>query len=352
MQWPAMRAAISPSWSPSAKTGNHANIPQFLLLRRGEHFSLANRGIFWYRNHANNASILKRENAMKKFLFLALSMFLAAFLVACDSGSKQQGGKEPVQHLSIKGSDTMVHLVSIWAEDFMAGHDDIDISVTGGGSGTGIASLINGTTDICASSRSLQEKEIDLLRKAGITPLETPVARDGLAVVVNPENPVDRLTMEQIHHIFTGRITNWQEVGGPDRVIQVMSRESSSGTFVFFQEHVMDKEDYVRTARFLPGTSALIQAVAADRWTIAYVGLGFAEESHGSVKSLAVQAPGQDEAVLPSEESVRSGDYGIARPLFFYSNGEPQGAAKQFIDFCLSPAGQNIVRKAGYVPVS
>jgi phosphate transport system substrate-binding protein len=289
---------------------------------------------------------------MKKFLTITMSIFLAAFFAGCDSVPNQKSGKKPSQYLSVKGSDTMVHLVSIWAEDFMAGHPDTDISVTGGGSGTGIASLINGTTDICASSRSLQAKEIDLLRKAGITPLEIPVARDGLALVVNPENPVNQLTMEQIRNIFTGRITNWQGVGGPDKPIQVMSRESSSGTFVFFQEHVMEKEDYTRTARLLPGTSALIQAVAADRWTIAYVGLGFAEESHGTVKTLAVQAPGQDEAVLPTEESIRIGKYSVSRPLFFYSNGEPKGAVKEFVDFCLSPAGQEIVKKAGYVPVS
>lgn len=289
---------------------------------------------------------------MKKILVITLGLFLAAFSAACDSGPKQTGEEKPNQSLSVKGSDTMVHLVSIWAEDFMASQPGIDISVTGGGSGTGIASLINGTTDICSSSRSLKEKELDLLRKANITPLEIPVARDGLVLIVHPENPINQLTTEQLRLIFTGKIKNWQEVGGPNQPIQVMSRESSSGTFVFFQEHVMNKEDYTPAARLLPGTSALVQAVAADRWTIAYVGLGFAEEAHGKVKALAIQSPGQSAAVLPSEETIKAGSYAISRPLFFYTNGAPQGANKEFVDFCLSPTGQNIVRKAGYVPIS
>ena len=246
----------------------------------------------------------------------------------------------------------MVHLVSSWTEEFMKAHAEADISVTGGGSGTGIAALLNGTTDICAASRGMKEKERKLAEKNKISPVEIPVARDGIALIVHPENPVNSLTIDQLRLIYTGKVTNWKEVGGSDTPILLLSRESSSGTFVFFQEHVLNKEDFSPSARLLPGTSALVQAVAADRGAIAYVGLGFAAEAKGKAKTLGVQASGQDSPVVPSEATVRSGAYGVSRPLFFYTNGTPKDTAKQFIDFCLSPAGQKIVRETGYVPVS
>ena len=286
---------------------------------------------------------------MKKII-LTLALLFVTAITGCDSGPKQQSA--PVQTLSIKGSDTMVHLVSSWTEEFMKANAEVDISVTGGGSGTGIAALINGTTDICASSRGIKEKEQKQAEANKVSPVETPVARDGIVLIVHPENPANSLTIEQVRMIYTGKLTNWKEVGGPDARIILLSRESSSGTFVFFQEHVLGKEDFSSSARLLPGTSALVQAVAADRGAIAYVGLGFAAEAKGTVKTLGIQAAGQPSPVVPSEETVRSGAYGVSRPLFFYTNGAPTDTAKQFIDFCLSPAGQKIVRETGYVPVS
>ncbi|MDG4476078.1 phosphate ABC transporter substrate-binding protein [Thiovibrio frasassiensis] len=286
---------------------------------------------------------------MKK-VALALGLLLATALTGCDSGPSQQS--TPVQSLSIKGSDTMVHLVSSWTEEFMKSHPDVDISVTGGGSGTGIAALINGTTDICAASRDMKEKERKQAEGNKVSPVELSVARDGIALIVHPENPVTSLTIDQLRLIYTGKVTNWKEVGGSDTPILLLSRESSSGTFVFFQEHVLNKEDFSPSARLLPGTSALVQAVAADRGAIAYVGLGFAAEAQGKAKTLGVQASDQPSPVIPSEETVRSGAYAVSRPLFFYTNGTPNETAKQFIDFCLSPAGQKIVRETGYVPVS
>ena len=286
---------------------------------------------------------------MKK-ITLALGLLLATALTGCDSGPKQQSA--PVQTLSIKGSDTMVHLVSSWTEEFMKTNAAVDISVTGGGSGTGIAALINGTTDICAASRGMKEKEQNEAGANKVSPVEIPVARDGIALIVHPENPVNNLTLDQLRLIYTGKVTNWKEVGGADTQILLLSRESSSGTFIFFQEHVLNKEDFSASARLLPGTSALVQAVAADRGAIAYVGLGFAAEAKGKAKTLGVQGKDQPSPVVPSEETVRSGAYPVSRPLFFYTNGAPKDTAKQFIDFCLSPAGQKIVRETGYVPVS
>jgi len=286
---------------------------------------------------------------MKK-VALALGLLLATAITGCDSGPSQQSA--PVQTLSVKGSDTMVHLVSSWTEEFMKAHAEIDISVTGGGSGTGIAALINGTTDICAASRDMKEKERKQAEGNKVSPMEIPVARDGIALIVHPENPVNGLTLDQLRLIYTGKITNWKEVGGADTPILLLSRESSSGTFIFFQEHVLNKEDFSSSARLLPGTSALVQAVAADRGAIAYVGLGFAAEAKGTAKTLGIQGKDQPAPVIPSEETVRSGAYAVSRPLFFYTNGAPKDTAKQFIDFCLSPAGQKIVRETGYVPVS
>jgi phosphate transport system substrate-binding protein len=275
---------------------------------------------------------------MRKTLGILLStLLIASPLMAGD-------------YLTLKGSDTMVHLGSSWAERYMEQHADFDVSVTGGGSGTGIAALLNGTTDICMASRSIKAKEIKLAEKKGITPNEIVVARDGIAVVVNPENPIDQLSMEQIGKIFTGQITNWNQVGGPDEDIVILSRESSSGTYVFFQEHVLKKQDYTPKARLMPATSAIIQSVQTDEWSIGYVGLGYAVEAGDNVKPLGVSDGG--DFVQPSEETVKSGAYSISRPLHLYTNGEPSGKIQQFVEFCLSDEGQKIVRETGYIAVS
>jgi phosphate transport system substrate-binding protein len=177
------------------------------------------------------------------------------------------------------------------------------------------------------------------------------VARDGIAVIVNRENSISELTVAQIGSIFSGAVTNWQELGGSNLPILVLSRESSSGTFVFFQEHVLNKADYTAHARFLPGTSAVVQAVSADRGAIGYVGLGFAVEGGEGIKSLRVKTEQDSPAIAPSEATVQAGTYAIARPLYYYTNGAATGLVKDFIDFCLGSEGQRIVRETGYVPV-
>ncbi len=294
----------------------------------------------------------------KKTSFLLLGLLALVLLAACGSDNKDgateksTAGKTETRYITVKGSDTMVHLVSTWAEIFMQNQSGSEISVTGGGSGTGIAAIINGTTDICAASRSIKEKELKLAMGRGITPVEIPVARDGIAVIVNRDNQVSELTIAQIGSIFSGAVTNWQEVGGPDLPILVLSRESSSGTFVFFQEHVLNKADYTAHARFLPGTSAVVQSVTADRGAIGYVGLGFAAEGGEGIKSLRVKTSQDSPAIESSEATVQSGTYAIARPLYFYTNGPAVGLIKDFIDFCLGSEGQKIVRETGYVPVN
>ena len=271
----------------------------------------------------------------------------ALFATSCGRQRGDRGG----QSLTVKGSDTMVHLVGSWAEAFMAANPGVEVSVTGGGSGTGIAALLNGTTDICAASRAMKPKEHELAKQQGLEPVEFAVARDGIAVVVNPANSVDSLSLEQIGNVYTGTYTRWKEVGGPDQPIVVLSRESSSGTYVFFQEHVLKKQDYRQDARLMPATSAIIQSVSSDRWSIGYVGLGYALEAGDKVKMIGVQAEAGGAPVIPSEESVDSGEYSIARPLRLYTAGKPEGTVKQFLDFCLGPEGQKIVRDTGYVAV-
>jgi phosphate transport system substrate-binding protein len=267
-----------------------------------------------------------------------------------DGGSVQSppgGGKA----LTIKGSDTMVHLVSSWAEQYMNASPVAQVSVTGGGSGTGFSSLINGTTDICAASRPIQEKERAQAKEKGITPKEIAVARDAIVVIVHPTNPVMVLTMGQTGDIFTGKFTHWDQVGGGKEAIIPLSRESSSGTYVFFQEHVLKKADYTVYARLMPGTSAMAQSVAADKTSIGYTGLGYALEMKDAVKMVSIKKDESAPAVAPSEATVASGAYPISRELYFYTNGEPGEMIKPFIEFCLSETGQQIVRETGYVAV-
>ncbi len=292
----------------------------------------------------------KTKNIVKQIFVLALTLGIALMLIS--GCSKREAGTGSEQRsITIKGSDTMVHLASSWAETFMMQNPEIEVSVTGGGSGTGIAALLNGTTDICAASRKIKNKELQIALQKNIHPHEIAVARDGIAVVVNPDNPVKELTLEQLSKIFTDKSFRWNDVGGPDEEILVLSRESSSGTYVFFQEMVLKKQDFMQDAKLMPATSAIIQSVSTDKTAIGYVGLGYALAAKDKVKIIAVKAVDNSPAVMPSDQTVKTGQYPIARPLFLYLNGEPQGTVKKFMDFCLSAAGQAVVTDTGYVAI-
>ncbi len=256
------------------------------------------------------------------------------------------------QAVQVKGSDTMVHLSSAWAEKFMQANPGMEVAVTGGGSGTGIAAVLNGTCDLANSSRDIKESERAAIRKKGFEPKEYTVALDGIAVIVNPSNPLNTLSMNQIKQIYTGQAGKWKQVGGGDGKIVVYTRDSSSGTYAFFQEHVLGKKDYCVRARRLAATSAIVQAVSEDLNAIGYVGLGYVKEAGSKVKVLAVKAKDSDsQGVLPSEETVKDKSYPIARGLFVLAKGEPQGAAKAYVDFMLGSQGQAIVREMGFVPM-
>jgi len=284
---------------------------------------------------------------------LGLTLLTLSLLISCGrEKTSQNDGSSEVKYISIKGSDTMVHLAANWAETYMDKHKDVDISVTGGGSGTGIAALLNGTTDICIASRKIKSTEEKLAVKKGLSAKAIVTARDGIAIVVNPKNPIIELSIDQLGEIYTGAYTSWKDVGGPDEPIVILSRESSSGTYVFFQKRVMKKKDYTQEALLMPSTAAIIQSVVQDTWAIGYVGLGYATKASDKVKMLGVKDGPDSPAIGASVETVQNATYSIARPLHFYTNGDPTSATKDFIDFVLSKEGQAIVLEAGYVPVN
>jgi phosphate transport system substrate-binding protein len=249
--------------------------------------------------------------------------------------------------VTIKGSDTMVILVQRWAEKY-PDKTTAEFQVTGGGSGTGIAALINGTTDICASSRPMKKDEIKQLKeKYNYNGLEIRVARDGLAVYVNTQNSVKKLTVEQVRLIFTGKITNWKEVGGRNKPIVLYSRENNSGTYEFFKEHVLLKQDFAASAQHMAGTAALINAVSKDP-----NGIGFGGAAYGAkTRALLIAQDSNSAYVAPHETSILNGTYPIARFLYFYLNQKPAGDVKKFIDWVISSAGQKVVREVGYYPL-
>lgn len=283
--------------------------------------------------------MLKRIISFSVFIFLFLNPLFAA--------SRENS-------IQIKGSDTMVNLGQAWAEKYMEEYPGDFVAVTGGGSGTGLSSLISGTCDIAMSSRNIKEKEIALAKQKGINPFQIKVAMDGLAVVVSPKNPVSELTLDELRGIFTGKISKWKEVGGPDLKIVLLSREVNSGTHVYFKEHVLrkgdpnSKEEFAPNALLLPSSQAIADEVAGNLSAIGYYGMGYISSKQ---KPIMVAKDEKSEYEAPAIENVVSGKYPISRPLFLYANGEPQGLIKKFIDFCLSKEGQDIVLKTDFVPL-
>jgi len=284
----------------------------------------------------------------------ALLFGLAWLLVGC--GPRQSAAAEvagPAQTIENKGSDTLVNLALAWAETYIELHPEVRISVTGGGSGTGIAAMINGTVDIANASRAMKPEEIAAAEANGITPVEFTVARDAIAVVVHPSNPVDGLTLQQISDIYTGKITNWRQVGGEARPIVLLSRESNSGTYVYFLENVVrlgDKESdllFSPDTLLMPSSEGISTEVRQNPNAIGYDGLGYVTPDQKMV-AVAVDASGP--YVLPSVDTVNDGSYPISRPLYMYTAGEPSGEIKAYLDWILGD-GQALVQKLGFVPL-
>ena len=283
----------------------------------------------------------------------ALALFLG--LAAC---GPEAGGGTPtpgaVTRIQNKGSDTMVNLALAWAEAYGQIHPEVQVAVTGGGSGTGIAALINGTVDMANASRSIKKEERAQAEANGIEPVEHVVARDAIAVVVHPSNPVNGLTIPQLSDIFSGKITNWREVGGEDRPIVLLSRESNSGTHVFFLEHVVrqgrkdDKTLFSPDTLLMPSSEGISAEVRQNPNAIGYDGLGYVTPDQ---KVVAVAPAAGEPYVPPMVETVKDGSYPIARDLYIYTVGEPQGAIHDYLDWILGPEGQAIVKELGFVPL-
>ena len=250
--------------------------------------------------------------------------------------------------ITVKGSDTMVILAQRWAEKYMEKHPGITVQVTGGGSGIGIAALINGATDICNASRPMKQSERDKLKaRYNTLGVEVKAAKDGISLYLNDKNSVKELTIDQIKQIYTGKLTNWKQVGGKDAKIIVYGRENSSGTYVYFKDNVLEGEDYTSTMQSLPGTAAVVNAVAKDANAIGYGGAAYAK----GVRFAAVKKDASSPAYVPSEETIKNNSYPITRYLYMYLKTRPTGEIKDYIDWILSREGQDIVAKVGYFPV-
>lgn len=249
--------------------------------------------------------------------------------------------------ITVKGSDTMVILAQKWAEVYMKSNQQVVIQVTGGGSGTGISALINGATDICNASRQMKQSEIDKLKERYASlGVEIPCAKDGVTIFLNESNPVTELTIKQLSGIFSGKIRNWKEVGGPDQDIKLYGRENSSGTYVFFKDNVV-KTDYAASCQTLPGTAAVVNAVSKDKYGIGYGGAAYA----AGVKHCKVKKDDKSIAYVASAETIAKGQYPITRYLYMYLKNRPTGETKKYIDWILSPDGQKLVTEIGYFPV-
>ena len=274
---------------------------------------------------------------MKKIKILPIMLIMA--ILATAKGFSQE-------KITVKGSDTMVILAQKWAELYMKSNPSSTIQVTGGGSGVGITALINGTTDICNSSRPMKQTEIEKLKaRYNTLGVQIPCAKDGITIFLNEANKVQELTLKQLSDIYSGKVRNWKEVGGNDVAITVYGRENSSGTYTYFHDEVV-KDDYAATVQTLPGTAAVVNAVKKDVNGIGYGGAAYAV----GVKHAKVKKDANSTAYLPTTESIGKGEYPITRYLYMYLRNRPTGETKKYIDWILSSEGQKVVIEVGYFP--
>lgn len=295
-------------------------------------------------------------NKLLKNIFTALFLFL--FLL---NGCKDKG-RIAKENVIVKGSDTMVNLTLNWAEAFMKENPNISIQVTGGGSGTGIASILNKTADVANISRDLKSREFTKAGELGVNPNLLKVALDGIAIIVHPSCKVDTLSIEQIRDIFSGRIQNWKEVGGEDKQIVLYGRENSSGTYEYFKQVILNSEtnnikyDFATTTQVLQGTSSLAEAVSRDTRGIGYGGVGYFAKRN-DLKILYIKTDKFKKAISPLVDGklnynvIWNGSYPLARYLYCLTNGEPKGAVAKYMNFVTSSEGQKIVENMEYIPL-
>lgn len=289
---------------------------------------------------------------MKKNQIL-FALVLTLGFTACGGGDKPkenstQTSARSKNQITLKGSDTVLPLAQQEAESYMKKNTDAAITVVGGGTGVGLAALQDGTTDIAMASRSLKTDEKLKLQDAKKDIKQTIIAYDALAVIVNPANKISRLTREQLEGIFTGKITNWKEIGGVDEKIVAYSRESSSGTYEFFKEHVMEKKNYAPNILMMPATGSIVQSVGQTKGAIGYIGLAYATPE---VKMISVSYDSGKTFIAPSIATAKDKTYPVSRPLFFFYESSKEAQVKDFINYIMSAEGQKIVEEVGYISV-
>jgi phosphate transport system substrate-binding protein len=301
------------------------------------------------------------DTLIRRWRLAAAWLLLAVLATACGSTAAAgtsanaqplaEGAGASIQNI---GSDTMVNLALAWAEAYAGQHPDVRISVTGGGSGTGLAALVNGTVDIANASRAINKDETAKATANGINPTEFVVARDAIAVIVNPANPVSHLSLPQLSKIYTGQITNWREVGGEDRPIVLLSRETNSGTHVYFLENVVrlgkkgDKTLFSPDTLLMPSSEGISAEVRQNPNAIGYDGLGYVTPD---MKTVAVGRADEGPFIMPSIATVNDKTYPIARDLFMYTRGAPAGAVKDYVDWIMAAEAQKVVAELGFVPI-
>ena len=300
------------------------------------------------------AKLTPLVNGRFLLMLAVFSLTFATLLGGCrpEEGDSNSTG-EAIQN---KGSDTLVNIALAWAEAYQNVAPEVTVAVTGGGSGTGIASLINGTVDIANASRAMKDSEIEEAQANGFEPIEHVVAIDALAVIVHPDNPINELTIAQLADMYTGRVTNWQEVGGLNQPIVLLSRETNSGTHVYFLEEVVRQGDSENSDIFAPQTLLMPSSVGITSElrrnpnAIGYDGLGYVDPEHEKI--VAVARTAEEPFVLPTVATASSGEYPLSRNLFMYTAGEPQGAIADYLAWIMSATGQEIVTQLGFVPLT
>ncbi len=293
--------------------------------------------------------LIKKTSRLSTFATLCLCALL------CQCGKKDSKTATETTTIQVKGSDTMVNVAQAWAEEYSAVAKDVEVEVSGGGSGVGLAALVKGTIDIANASRDIKAEEIKLAKQnTGKEPKEFIVGYDALAVYVNKDNPIEEITLDQLKQIFAegGKVTKWSDLGitipgaSSDEIVRV-SRQSSSGTYEFFREHVLNNTDFKLGSRDMNGSKEVVELVGSTKTAIGYSGMGYANEG---VKMLKIKT--DNGSFAPTVENAQSKVYPLARSLQMYTLGEPEGAVKKYIDWIISAEGQKILSDNGYVPLS
>lgn len=302
-------------------------------------------------------SSIERGFARPLQKFSLIIVLSSLFIQSCSQPTSDTSGSKPsgadarnlTAMVSVEGSDTMAELLKLWTKKCMEDNPSVPISVTVDDSGSGIAALINKTTDLAAASRDLSEAESKLARQKGIRLKRTTVARDSIAVIVNPANTVNELTLEQLRDLFSGKALDWKELGASASArVQVLAREPESGTYSYVKTHVLNGQEYAPKTQTVTSNEAMLSAVKADKGAVGYVGLGFVLNSGKKVKPLKLKLERASNGVSPSKENT-IGLYPLSRPLFFFCDADAKPTVKQFIEFCLSEKGQKVVTECGYV---